>query len=253
MKLKENKMIKGIFISDVHLPDNINLSPVLSFIHEYQPDLIILGGDIIDAKGMHGVESMQASQMKLEWYERDRDLLIDFLSQLKAITSSPDVIFLEGNHEERYKRIMKKYPDAFGGRFDFKKDVVQQVFPKSKWISYGDYNSFYKLGDCIFTHGNVYPENHAKKYAMTFSPYKVVYGHLHHFQSTTIHSALPTELSKYAVTGGCLCHTSPEWKKGQPNCWLNGFITFSSDKGITTPTVHLIEKGRLIIQGREYK
>lgn len=247
-------MIRGIFISDVHLPDNISLSPVFSYIKEYQPNLVILGGDIIDAKGMHGVESFQASQMRLEWYERDKRLLKDFLTSLKTILSKKvKVVYLEGNHEERYKRISKKYPDAFGGRFNFNKNVVQEIFPGAKWIEYGDYQSFYKLGDCIFTHGTIYPENHAKKYASIYSPFKVVYGHLHHFQASTIHSALPGITSKYALTGGCLTHVSPEWKKGQPNCWLNGFVTFSSDKGITTPTVHLIEKGRLIIGGKEYK
>lgn len=251
----------GVFLSDIHMPDNVNLTGVLSYVNDLYKEvtkqknkfLIVLGGDVIDSKGMHGVESMQASQIRLEWYERDKTLMSNFLQQLLAIAPKAELIFLEGNHEERYRRVMEKYPDAFGGRFDFKKDVLHKVWPKATWVPYGSYKSYFKLGDCIFIHGTLYPTHHAKKYADVFSPFKVVYGHLHHFQAHTIHNAMPELPAHYAVTAGCLSHTTPEWKKGQPNCWINGFIDFVSENGITTPTVHIIEKGKFTIGGREYK
>jgi len=251
----------GVFLSDIHLPDEINLIPVFKYVNDLYRQamsdknsfLIILGGDVVDAKGMHGIESLSASQIKSEWYERDKQLLSKFLMALQGVAPRADLVYLEGNHEERYKRIMVRYPDAWGGRFDFNRDVVKHVFPKARWIPYGTYDSYFKLGDTIFTHGNVYPTHHAKKYAEVFAPFKVVYGHLHHFQAHTIHSAMPTLPPHYGVTAGCLTHTAPEWKKGQPNCWINGFIDFVSEAGITTPTVHLIEKGKFTIAGKEYK
>jgi hypothetical protein len=216
--------------------------------------LLILGGDIIDAKGMHGVESMQASQIKLDWYERDKKLLSSLLQQLLDIAPKADLVYLEGNHEERYKRIMIRYPDAWGNRFNFHKDVVTKYFPKTKWVEYGDYNSYFKLGDTVFTHGTIYPQNHAKKYAEVFAPFKVVYGHLHHFQAYTMHSAMPELLPHYTVTAGCLSKTAPEWKKGQPNCWLNGIVSFFSDGKETTSTVHIIDThGRLFVGGKVYE
>lgn len=251
----------GVFLSDLHMPDNIELTPVLHYVEDlYKQALksknkfvIILGGDIIDAKGMHGVESMQASQIKSEWYDRDKKLMSSLLCHLLDISPKAELIYLEGNHEERYKRVMVRYPDAWGGRFDFKRDVVDKVYPKSTWIPYGTYNSYYKIGDTIFTHGTVYPANHAKKYAEVFTPFKVVYGHLHHFQSYTIHSAMPELPAHYAVTAGCLTHTAPEWKKGQPNCWINGFIDFMSDGKVTTPTAHIITNGRFMVGGKVYE
>jgi hypothetical protein len=256
------KKTVGLFISDVHLPDEINLAPVLQYSKELADQakkdkskfILILGGDIIDAKGMHGVESMQASQIKLEWYERDKILLSNFLASLKLKVGTPDeVVYLEGNHEERYTRVMRRYPDAFAKRFDFKNDVFLKVFPNGKWIPYGTYDSYFKIGDCLFTHGTIYPEQHAKKYATMFAPFKVVYGHLHHYQSFTIHNAMPELPAHYAVTAGCLTKLAPEWKKGQPNCWQNGFIDFVSIDGNTTPTVHLVDnKGRFQVGGRLY-
>jgi hypothetical protein len=214
--------------------------------------LIILGGDIIDAKGMHGVESMQASQIKLNWYERDCALLETFLKRLKHEAPGAELVYLEGNHEERYSRIMAKYPDAWGGRFDFNRDVVQKVFRGAKWIPYGNYNAYFKLGDTVFTHGTVYPQNHAKKYADVFAPFKVVYGHLHHYQAYTAHSAMPKLAPHFSVTAGCLSTTAPDWKKGQPNCWINGFVDFISENGVTTPTAHIITKGKFQIGGKVY-
>ncbi len=251
----------GVFISDTHFPDNINLSPVLSYIKELyqtakkQKDsfVVILGGDIIDAEGLHGIESMSASQIKLDWYERDVKLMNDFLLSLKKVCSPNLVVFLEGNHEERYDRIMRRYPDAWGKRFDFNRDCLKKVFPKSNWISYGNYESYYKLGDCVFKHGTLYPENHAKKYAMIGLPNKTIYGHLHSIQAFTYHSDMPTLPPRYAITAGCLSHLSPEWKKGAPHMWCNGFISFTSQNGVTTPTVHIIEKGKLFVSGKEFK
>jgi len=251
----------GVFLSDVHLPDNIKLNGVFNYIKNLHKKSkkqrakfeLIIGGDIIDSKGMHGIDSVSAQNIKLSWYERDKKLLYDFLTSLKKVCFPNKVIYLEGNHEERYQRIMKRYPDAWGNRFNFDRDVLQKVFPKAIWISYGNYGSYYKLGDCVFKHGTIYPENHAKKYVMIGLPNKTVYGHLHHYQAFTYHSDMPTMPPRYALTGGCLCHLSPEWKAGAPHMWLNGFIEFISENGITTPTVHIIENGKFYVSGKEYK
>ena len=252
----------GVFLSDIHFPDNIDINPVLKYVKDLYSQcqkngdkfLTILGGDIIDAKGMHGVESMSASQIKLEWYDRDCKLMSSFLRQLLDIAPKTELVYIEGNHEERYRRITTKYPDAFGGRFDFNRDVVKKVFPKSKWVPYGTYESSYILGDCYFIHGTwPLPDHHAKKIAVNYASYKVVYGHMHTWQAYTLHNAVQNIPTRYAVTAGCLTDTAPEWKKGCPNMWINGFIDFTSDNGVTTPTVHLVEKGKFTIAGREYK
>lgn len=244
--------LKGVFLSDIHMPDNINLTPVLNYVKDLQPDIIILGGDIIDAKGMHGIESMRADQIDQNWYERDKKLFKDFLSSLQQVAPKARYIYLEGNHEERYSRVMKKYPKVFKGRFNF----IRDASPKGlniKWIPYGTYSSFFRLGDTIFLHGTVWPDIHAKKYALDHTPYKAIYGHLHHFQSYTTRKSLATMTPRYAVTAGCLSHTMPEWKKGAPNQWVNGFISFVYDGKSVLPQVHLIEKGKFYVGNKEYK
>lgn len=254
----------GIFLSDLHMPEETNLIPVLKYTKDLYKEaqdqkvkfLIVLGGDIIDAKGMHGIESLQASQIKLEWYERDKKLLSSLLQRLLDIAPKADLVYLEGNHEERYGRIMFRYPDAWGGRFNFHRDVVVKYFPKAKWVPYGNYDAWYQLGDLVFKHGTIYPENHARKYAEigARAGVKTVYGHLHGYQAWTVHSDMPKiQPSLYALTSGCLTSVEPVWKKGAPNMWINGFVDFVSENGVTIPTSHIIEKGRFYVAGKEYK
>lgn len=241
-------MIKGIYLSDIHMPDNIDLKPVFEFIKDYKPDQIILGGDIIDAKGMHGVESMSAAQVDTSNYDRDCDLIVNLVQQLYTLSPSAKIVYLEGNHEERYRRAQTKYPKVFD--FDIERDAIPDFV---KWVPYGDYESFYRLGDTLFIHGNIWPDLHAKAYALRYTPFKVVYGHLHHYQAYTTHKATLDMSPRYAVTAGCLSTLAPDWKKGEGHQWVNGFMTFISDGKTTIPTAHMIEKGMFAIGGKVYK
>jgi predicted phosphodiesterase len=179
--------------------------------------------------------------------------LDDLLISIKnVVAKGTKLVFLSGNHENRYFNIEKKYPDAFKGRFDFQ-GVVKKRFPDAKWIDYNTYDSYYLIGDCVFMHGRIFPANHAKKYAENLNPYKVVYGHLHSYQAYTIHNSGPSKGSRYAINPGCLTTLAPEWKKGAPNTWTNGFLSFVSDGKTTTPTTHLIENGRFNVGNKIYE
>lgn len=243
---------KGIFISDIHMPDNIPLEPIFSYVKDYKPNVIILGGDIIDATGLHGVDGMRADQIDLDWYRRDCRLITWLMRKLGEICPKADYIYLEGNHEERYERAARRYPKIFGNAFNFKRDAFPPNL-KSLWVPYGTYQSYVMFGDTVFLHGNIWPDLHAKAYATRYTPNKVVYGHLHHYQAYTTHRANPSQPPRYAVTAGCLCKLDPDWKKGEAHKWTNGFISFISDHGTTIPTAHQIENGMFAVGGKVYK
>lgn len=244
--------LKGVFLTDIHMPDSINLNPIFNYLKDYKPDLVVLGGDIIDAKGLHGVESFKVTDFDQAWYSRDVKLLRELLHKIYSIVPKASIVYLEGNHEERYARLMRKYPKTFGSSFNLVRDCVPKG-TKFKWIPYGKYNSFFRLGDTIFLHGTIYPDNHAKRYALDHTPLKCIYGHLHHGQMYTTRKSLATMSPRYAITPGCLSHTTPEWKKGAPNQWVNGFVSFVKRGSTVIPTIHLIEKGCFYIGGKEYR
>lgn len=180
-------------------------------------------------------------------------MLREFLEKVRAAAPKAEVVYLEGNHEERFKRIMAKYPGPFPpGTFDLLRDATPKGM-KIRWIPYGNYDSFFQLGDCVFTHGTIYPDAHARQYATNYAPNKVVYGHLHDFQTWTIRSAMADKkTARYAMTAGCLTHRLPDYKRGAPNKWVNGFVSFVSDGEVTTPTAHVIEAGRFSVGPRVY-
>lgn len=247
MKLK--KLEHGIFISDLHLPESIDLRPLLAYVKDTKPSTIILGGDIIDASGLHSSESMKAEQVDMAWFKRDVKLALDLIKALKAASPKASIIYLAGNHENRYDRLRFKYPDLFKESLDFAAAVSPYV---SSYIEYATANSYVKIGDCVFIHGDIFPDSHAKPYSLRYTPHKVVYGHLHHFQAYTGHRALLNESPRYAVTAGCLSTLNPEWKKGKANQWVNGFVSFITDGEVTVPTVHMIERGRFAIGSKIY-
>jgi len=246
--------IKGIFLSDIHLPFEIDLKPILEYIRDFKPNQIILGGDIVDADGTFGIDSWTADQVEKQGFslfERDVNLLNELLVNLHKAAPRAKLVFLEGNHEQRYIRPKSRYPKLFEGKFDFTTRFPKEV-SHIKWIPYGDYDSFYKVGDCLFTHGTIFPDAHSKKMAMAYLPNKVVYGHIHDFQSYTTHNGDPRRPGRYAVTAGCLCGRLPDYKKGHPNKWVNGFISWVSVNGCTTPTAHLVENGKFEANGKIY-
>lgn len=239
----------GIFMSDIHMPDHIKLDGVLAYMRDLKPSVVILGGDIIDAKGLHASESMKAEAVKLAWFRRDVRLASGLIGVIQAAVPGVEIVYLEGNHEERYARLQAKYPDLFKETLDFRGAMKPLV---NRFVPYGTAGSYHKIGDTVFTHGDIYPESHAKPYALRYTPNKVVYGHLHHFQAYTTHRALLNEKPRYAVTAGCLSTLNPEWKKGKANQWVNGFVSFVMDGGTTVPTVHLIENGMFAVGSKVY-
>lgn len=245
-----DKIIRGVFLSDLHLPYNINLKGVFDFLGDYKPHQIILGGDIVDGPdyGVDGWKMEDVERRGFYCYKRDVALILELCANLEIVSPKSELIFLDGNHEERYDRLVNKYPKALKSQFNLKRDVgiIQ------KWIKYGDYDSFYKVGDCLFTHGTLYPDAHAKKMAQAYAPLKTVYGHIHDFQAYTTHSGDPRKPARYALTAGCLCGRLPDYKNGMPNKWTNGFVSWVSINGVTTPTPHIIENGKFEIGGTIY-
>ncbi len=238
--------IRGLFLSDVHSPDNIKLDNIYKYAHDLNPTHIIFGGDIIDAKGMFGVDSMAAASFNNDWYARDYTVIKEIVDYLPK---ADNLVFLEGNHEHRYTKLMNKFPKVFGGQFNFK-----SCLPKgAKWIPYGTYDSIYRLSDTIFLHGDAYPDAHAKYYANAYPGYKVVYGHLHHFQVYSNRRALIHEKLNYALTAGCLCHLEPEWKQGKAHQWQNGFVSFIGDNNTLHLSAHTIEKGEFYVGTKCYR
>jgi len=96
LKLSSNKLTKPLKITqitDFHSNENINLEKLFSSIGEFEPDIIVITGDLIDYK------------------TRDLTLAFEILKQSKVIT--PKVYFVNGNHETNHI-LSKEFNEGLG-------------------------------------------------------------------------------------------------------------------------------------------
>lgn len=95
IKLSSNKIkqpLKIVQITDFHSNELINLDKMFNKISQFNPDIIVLTGDIIDYKTV------------------DLTLVLNMLDRVKSITSK--VYFVSGNHETNHN-LEKELHNAF--------------------------------------------------------------------------------------------------------------------------------------------
>lgn len=122
---------------------------------------------------------------------------VEQMLELQKICRAKTVVFLEGNHEERLRRVIHANIATLSDYIDVR-DVLQ--IPKSwLYLPYGQ-KGHYKLGKLICTHGTLYNQHVAasmvKKYGRS-----VIFGHVH-------------RISEYQITnfdGDTLRGICPGW------------------------------------------
>ena len=129
----------------------------------------------------------------------------------------PSVLVLQGNHDERVDRLILREP-----RWEGVIEVEEELDFKERGINY--YRQIeppVKLGHLHLIHGWYHNIHHARKHLDEMGG-NVCYGHLHTFQ--TFSRRLPAyneEIAAWCL--GCLTDKQPDWVKGRPTRWSNGF------------------------------
>lgn len=184
IKFKRRKIkLKEIFISDIHIPYHHKkaLEIALYLIEEFEPDIIYLGGDIID---FYAVASWltDPTQRRLD-YELDE--VRKFLRNLRKKFKKSKIIYHEGNHEERIiKYIFKKAPEL-APLLSFQLHLPTLLDLDKHEIQY--VNSIQKIGKLYHLHG------HERRFAgqvvhialniLRWLQRPFVCGHFHRFNS----------------------------------------------------------------------
>ncbi|MCX7734611.1 MAG: metallophosphoesterase [bacterium] len=147
-KLKIHKRVA--FLSDIHLPfEHSNLLKAsLEIIKEEKADTIVLGGDIVD---FYNVASWTIDKTALKISE-ELDYVSEFLSQLRKMFPKQEIIFIEGNHEERFLKFIYKRADIFAPLL--KRELsIQNILQLDKFnIHYK--NEPFPIGKLFFLHGH---------------------------------------------------------------------------------------------------
>jgi hypothetical protein len=255
-------MTKFIALFDLHwgyerkgghkLPmhDKGALDCALSFMEDFKPQVVILGGDMLDC----GVISHHnhGKPGKVEGFR----LLGDSAGLKEALTSKIDQmtpkggqkIYMVGNHEVWIEQLVDEFP-GLAGIVDLETILGLKGW---KFIPQGGH---FDLGKLTFVHGDnlVGGENVAKQAVISYER-NIRFGHFHTYQAFTKTSAIDLKLGKTGVAIPCLCKKDPEYIKGRPNRWMQGFNWgYVDDKtGYFNDYVTLITNGQCRVNGKTY-
>ena len=286
-KLKRKKNKKGDLQTAVIIPDSQNgylqdqetgyLKPFhnrkcwdlsLQLIEEEQPDKVILLGDMLDlaewSLKYHRTPEMssttQATLVELHWW----------LSQIRKIVPHAEIIYLEGNHEERLKRAilenmkaayMLKSADNVEGHAML--SVPNMLGLESIDVKYiGNYpNNEYWITDklyCCHDEGVSSVPGKTAGNAVKEATATAIFGHSHRLEvaSKTIYTRRGNEVHR-AISLGCMSNIggkTPGTKEKQN--WQNSIGVVKYNKKMFEVYPLLIQNDRLIwnnkvMEGRE--
>ena len=194
---------------DRHTPED---DPVvdriaLDFLRDFKPHIRVAGGDW-----------QTVDQVSHFPNEADIDLADEFLANEEALVRYGITHYLEGNHEERLRRVGVKLDRRLRSLVDLKRNLHFKE-QKIKFFPYHPEKGVLRLGHLSILHGFFANEYVAKKMAMIYGT--CVFGHTHRFQTFQAKQAFHNNVG-FAI--GMLGNLNQSWAEHRaPMGWANGF------------------------------
>lgn len=157
---------------------------------------------------------------------------------------SDKIIFHEGNHENWIEQYIDENPSLEG---------IIELDKHLKVDELIRLNKVKKIGKLYYMHGHYTNQYHAKKTVDTYKR-NIVYCHTHDIQSHTAISPIDRQDYHTGRSIGAMCSKNPDYLKGKPNKWVNGFhVAYFDSKGYFTDYQIVINKGQFIWKGKLFK
>jgi len=238
------QMQRHVALYDLHVPHEINLSSVLSFVKEYKPTHLIIGGDFLNLEfashwneaefkyiGLERVSAMFQEEMLY-----GRDILAKIMSVIPVDCKR---YFLPGNHEDWLYWSCLTYPAIAGQiklgveHMTFKSDLadirkqvlanlVSQFLETDKYqIDVLKYGKELNLGKVTYIHGHEFSTFAAMK--KKYPARNIICGHHHTHTVDTLHNSGQSKSINQYVWVPCLSKLSPGYLKDGSTRWMNGF------------------------------
>ncbi|CAN5204446.1 hypothetical protein BH09PAT1_BH09PAT1_1520 [soil metagenome] len=246
-----------VFISDVHLPfeDRASWQLTLDVIKDIKPDLVFLGGDILDCYAVSQYDREPTRKLTLQ---QDLDYAHEELSRLrKACPKNTQILFLEGNHETRLTRYLSSKAEELSVLDAMKLPQLLKLDKlKIKWIPNG---SRTKIGKLWHLHGNEIAGGGANIAKAKFDRLgtNIIFGH-HHKMQSFIKRNYDGEVCG-AWANPCLSDLQPDYAHFTD--WVLGFtvIEYSASMNFNVDQVAIFKphvnsrKASCFLRGKEYE
>lgn len=251
-------MKKFLFLTDLHfgyerrnghkvaLHDERALKIVTTFAKDFKPDVLILGGDMLDCGAIshhnrHKPGRTEGLRLLSDAQECAERVIVPLASTAKQH------IYITGNHEDWLNDLQDELP-GLTGLVD-----IERLLGLDGWtvVPQGE---AYNLGKLTFVHGDqLSGGEHIAKAAVINYERSIRFGHHHTHQVYTKNTPLDAKHAKTGVAVPCLCTRNPKYGEGKPNRWVQGFqYGYVFQDGSYHDSTALIINGRTVVDGRVY-
>lgn len=214
------KNTRTVIVSDIHCPhqDEAALSAVIEHTKCYDPAYIFFNGDICD---FYATSRYDKSPARRESLQDELDATAEVLARFRRAAPHARFVFLEGNHEDRLRRLLWSDARALSSLRSLQMRELLQL-DKLDFVACLTYGEQYEHFGTIIEHGNtVRSKAGYTAHGMLDKRLKSgISGHTHRLSMVTrvAHGA-----DLYWIEGGCLCSLNPEYAHGVPD-WAHGFV-----------------------------
>lgn len=253
------KLTKFAFLTDLHygyqrlnrhkvpLHDEKAFNIALQFVTDLKPDVLILGGDILDCGAVsHHAKGKPGRTEGLRLLSDAEDCARDVIAPLAALKAK--TVFITGNHERWLEDISEETP-GLEGTLELRS--LLHLPPNWEVLPQGGH---FNLGKLTFIHGDqLSGGEHIAKAAVTTWERSIRFGHVHTYQVFTKTSPIHEKLGRTGVAVPCLCSKEVAYGKGRANRWVQGLdhgVVFAD--GSYADQVSIITNGKMWANGKVY-
>jgi len=219
-----------------------------AFLQDFKPDVIILGGDILDCNPIsHHNKGKPGRTEGLRLASDAQGCREDIITPLEALKATKNVYIL-GNHEDWLSDLAEDQP-GLEGLVDAK-----HLLSLNKWQVEPQGGRF-RLGKLWFMHGDTLGGGaNVTRKAVTDGGRSLRFGHFHTYAATTKVSFLDENCGHTAVAVPCLCGREPKYGQGRGNSWVQGFNWgYVNSDGTFSDYVSVITNGKFAANGKVYR
>lgn len=246
------KYTKAVVASDIHIPrhDPELLSAArkcwLDIADRHGGlDYIFLDGDIIDAGAIARFErSLDASK---DSFTAELEQTREFLVNIRKEHPKARIIYVEGNHEYRVRRLIMEPKDRM--RWEWLIDFVhlrQSLGLEDLGIEYVEHAGTagqmkVQYGDCLIGHWGIARSKvgaTAHHLMDRYSGYKIVQGHVHHGARVSKQTG---RFSVWGIENPCMCPITDVDYTIDPN-WQQGFTVLTEVGGVVHSELVIVEQ-----------
>lgn len=260
--MSTTKLTKFLYAVDLHwgyervsghkkpLHDLKAINAMLQFAKDWKPDVVILGGDVVDCGAIsHHNHGKPGATEGLKLVSDMAECSAQVIKPLEALSSVSQLVYIEGNHEAWLKQFTDLHP-TLEGIVD-----LQALLKLDRWKLVAQGGQF-DLGKLTFLHGDTLSgADIVAKNAVVNYERNVRFGHFHTAQTYTKNSPSEYKNAKTGVAVPCLCGKAPQYGKSKPNKWVQGFqFGVVGEGGNFSDWTQVIVDGKFIgCNGKVYK